>query len=323
MTDIQYSEFLKDTALVWNWPIGIYLFLLGISVGMVTIAILLKRKLAANGNTDIANNNVMKATAIFAPLTVVTGLLILVFHLTMPLTFWRLLIFYSPTSVMSIGVMLFQCYMVLVILWLAIIYSQLIESLLKSRLSWINALIRQLSRFANIIETVLLLFALALGAYTGFLLSALKTYPMLNNPVLPILFLFSGLSSGAAAIVLFSTTLFKEPSESRSLHFVHKIETPVVWFELFLLAAFFIGLYFGGGSKTLSAVTALTDGFWGSIFWFGIVGVGILLPMLLNKLMAESVKHSKPYLAVVCCLSLFGTMLLRLFILYAGQMTLA
>ena len=321
MTDIQYAEFLKDTALVWNWPIGIYLFLLGISVGMVAIAVLLKRRLPADKNA--ADSNIIKATAIFAPLTVVTGLLILVFHLTMPFTFWRLMIFYSPTSVMSIGVMLFQVYMVILILWVAIIYSQWIERILNGRFNWINSIIKGFSRFEYFIETFLLVIALALGAYTGFLLSALKTYPMLNNPVLPVLFMFSGISSGAAAIVLFSTLFFKEPANSQSLSFVHKIETPVVLFELFLLAAFFIGLYFGGGQKTASAIAALAGGFWANIFWLGIVGVGIVVPLLLNAIVNSNLKHNKGYLVLVSCMSLFGTMLLRLFILYAGQMTLA
>jgi protein NrfD len=321
MTDIQYTEFLNNTALVWNWPIGIYLFLLGISVGMVTIAILLKRRLPEDQRA--ADNNVIKATAIFAPITVATGLLILVFHLTMPFTFWRLMIFYSTTSVMSIGVMLFQVYMAILILWLAIVYAQLIERLLKTKFSGITSLIKFISRFEYLIESALLLIALALGAYTGFLLSALKTYPMLNNPVLPILFMFSGISSGAAAIVLFSTTVFKESSHSRSLSFVHKIESPVVLFELFLLAAFFIGLFYGGGQKTESAIVALSGGFWANIFWFGVIGIGIVVPLLLNAIVSNSLKHNKGYLVLVSCMSLFGTMLLRLFILYAGQMTLA
>ena len=44
----------------------------------------------------------------------------------------------------------------------------------------------------------MLVLAVLVGAYTGFLLSALKSYPFLNNPILPVLFLFSGISSGAA-----------------------------------------------------------------------------------------------------------------------------
>ena len=35
----------------------------------------------------------------------------------------------------------------------------------------------------------MLVLAVLLGAYTGFLLSALKSYPFLNNPILPVLFL--------------------------------------------------------------------------------------------------------------------------------------
>ena len=42
---------------------------------------------------------------------------------------------------------------------------------------------------ARLLAPLLLLLAVLLGAYTGFLLSALKTYPLLNNPVLPVLFL--------------------------------------------------------------------------------------------------------------------------------------
>lgn len=53
------------------------------------------------------------------------------------------------------------------------------------------------------------------------------------------LFLFSGVSSGIAATVLCSVALFKEPLHSPALAFVHRLEKPVVWLELFLLLAFF------------------------------------------------------------------------------------
>ncbi|MCV5802784.1 polysulfide reductase NrfD, partial [Escherichia coli] len=88
--------------------------------------------------------------------------------------------------------------------------------------------------------------AIVLAAYTGFLLSALKTYPMLNNPVLPILFLFSSLSSGAAACLMFGILVFKEPTSSPSVSWVHGFERPVVLFELFVLVTFFTGLIFSG-----------------------------------------------------------------------------
>ncbi|GDK80833.1 formate-dependent nitrite reductase membrane subunit [Escherichia coli] len=36
-------------SLVWDWPIAIYLFLIGISAGLVTLSVLLRRLLPAGG----------------------------------------------------------------------------------------------------------------------------------------------------------------------------------------------------------------------------------------------------------------------------------
>ncbi len=99
----------------------------------------------------------------------------------------------------------------------------------------------------------MLLLAVLLGAYTGFLLSALKTYPLLNNPVLPVLFLISGVSSGIASTILLAVTLFKENHHSQGVSFVHRFERPVLAVEVLLLVCFFTGLYFGGGQKEARA----------------------------------------------------------------------
>ncbi len=41
-------------------------------------------------------------------MTILLGMICLVFDLTKPLDFWKILIFYNPTSVMSVGVMAFS-----------------------------------------------------------------------------------------------------------------------------------------------------------------------------------------------------------------------
>ena len=96
-------------SLVWDWPIAIYLFLIGISAGLVTLAVLLRRFYPQAGGAD---STLLRTTLIVGPGAVILGLLILVFHLTRPWTFWKLMFHYSFTSVMSMGVMLFQLYMV-------------------------------------------------------------------------------------------------------------------------------------------------------------------------------------------------------------------
>lgn len=72
----------------------------------------------------------------------------------------------------------------------------------------------------------MLVLAVLLGAYTGFLLSALKSYPFLNNPILPVLFLFSGISSGAAV------ALIAMAIRQRKIHIPRKRTLFTVWKSL-------------------------------------------------------------------------------------------
>ncbi|MCW8331200.1 cytochrome c nitrite reductase subunit NrfD [Photobacterium sp. SDRW27] len=305
-------------SLVWDWIIAVYLFLAGMSAGAVMIAIYLKRKVI-QGHPSV--NGIIKATAILAPFGIIAGLTILIFHLTKPLSFWKIMIFYNPTSVMSMGVMLFQIYMVVLFAWIAVIYKDELLNLLNGRLPIVGKVIGVITRFENSLELFLGFLALLLAAYTGFLLSALQTFPLLNNPILPILFLFSSLSSGAAACLLFGVIVFKESVHSPSVSWIHKFERPVVMFELFVLCAFFTGLFFGGSQSQAAAMAAIGGGFWASWFWYGVIGAGMLVPLGLNAISPEGVRHNKAYIMLVTTLSLIGVLMLRTFILYAGQMT--
>lgn len=310
-------------SLVWDWPIAIYLFLVGISSGLTMITVVLKQRIPAG---EFSRNGVLATTAILAPLTVIFGLLILIFHLTKPLAFWNLLVFYNPTSIMSMGVILFQIYLVVLFIWLALNYQveigQLIDNRFKS-FAWLKGLLTKFSPAEKGLGSFLFLLAIMLGAYTGFLLSALKSYPMLNNPVLPILFLVSALSSGVATATLCAQLCFKEAFHSPSVHFLHQIERPIMYVEVFVLIVFFSGLILGDGQKMVAAITALGGGFWSQVFWFGIVGVGLVLPLLLMKFVYPKVKSQRGLTLLLATFSLCGVLMLRFFILYAGQMTLA
>ncbi|OBT13253.1 cytochrome c nitrite reductase subunit NrfD [Vibrio sp. UCD-FRSSP16_10] len=309
-------------SLVWDWIIAIYLFLAGMSAGAVLVGLYLKRKVII-GNA--ANNGIIKAIAWLAPIGIIAGLTILIFHLTKPLTFWKIMIYFNPTSVMSMGVILFQIYMAVLFVWIGIIFrttiTQYIRKYLGDRFSFVEGLLLKFKQFENSLELFLGILAVALAAYTGFLLSALQTYPMLNNPVLPILFLFSSLSSGAAACLLFGILVFKEDSRSPSVAWIHSFERPVVLFELFVLVTFFTGLIFAGGQSELAAWNAIGGGFWSNWFWFGVIGLGMLMPLAMNYFTPSQTKHNHGFILIVTSLSLIGVLMLRTFVLYAGQMT--
>ncbi len=314
-----FNAFHFDT-LVWDWPIAIYLLLVGISAGMITLTMLLKYYVPAEYS---GKNPIVMATAIVAPLSVMVGLIILIFHLTRPTAFWHLLVFYNPDSIMSLGVMLFQVYFVFIFLWLVSLYrDELLRLVGKFNKGCLFSLVRNLSAIIQKrrqwFENMLLVLAVLLGCYTGFLLSALKSFPMLNNPVLPLLFLASGTTSGIAVAMLVGAINQRFIDVYKgTLHFIHKIENPVIFAEIFLLFAFFVGLLLGDGHKNLSAHNALS-GFWGGVFWIGVIGTGIAVPLV-----AGFLRTSRKQMAFSATLSLIGVFLLRMFVLYAGQMTVA
>ncbi len=331
-----------------NWPIAIYLFLIGISAGLVTLAVLLRRVYPQAGGAD---STLLRTTLIVGPGAVILGLLILVFHLTRPWTFWKLMFHYSFTSVMSMGVMLFQLYMVVLVLWLAKIFEHDLLALQQRWLPKLGIVQKVLSLLAPVhrgletlllvvavvgivqkvlsllapvhrgLETLMLVLAVLLGAYTGFLLSALKSYPFLNNPILPVLFLFSGISSGAAVALIAMAIRQRSNPHSTEAHFVHRMEIPVVWGEIFLLVAFFVGLALGDDGKVRALVAALGGGFWTWWFWLGVAGLGLIVPMLLKPWVNRS--SGIPAVLAACGASLVGVLMLRFFILYAGQLTVA
>ncbi|PJG85149.1 cytochrome c nitrite reductase subunit NrfD [Conservatibacter flavescens] len=304
--------------LVWDSSIAIYLFLLGISSGSLLLAILYKRNRQLERPSE---NWIIRSAAVLAPSTVIIGLLLLIFHLARPWTFWYLMFNYQFNSVMSMGVVLFQVYMAAVFLWIGIIFKREIAALLP-KFKFIPNILGWFERFTNLLELVLLVLAVLLGAYTGFLLSALISYPMLNNPVLPALFLASGTSSGIAAVFLGILIIGKLKGHSDEVHFMHKFEVPIMLAELFLIVCFFAGLYFGGGQKLVAMQTALS-GFWGTVFWIGIMFIGILIPLLGNLVVSDNLKYNRNFIIMVSIFDLIGVLCLRYFILYAGQMTIA
>lgn len=308
--------------LVWDSTIAIYLFLLGISSGAVQLAVAFKR---SHKLENPSQNWIIRAGLILGSVPTLIGLTLLIFHLARPWTFWKLMFNYQFDSVMSMGVMLFQIYMLFLVLWGVTIFKNEIEALIHRfmpKLKFVMKLINFAERLTNPVEVLLFILAAVLGAYTGFLLSALISYPMLNNPVLPALFLASGTSSGIAATFLIILIAGKLKGDSHESHFIHKFEVPIMVTELGLLVCFFVGLHFGGGQKTVALHNALS-GFWGMVFWIGVFFIGILIPLIANMLASERLKYNRNFIILVSVFDLIGVLCLRYFILYAGQLTVA
>jgi formate-dependent nitrite reductase membrane component NrfD len=148
----------------------------------------------------------------------------------------------------------------------------------------------------------------ALGIYTGILLSALGARPLWSSAVLGPLFLVSGLSSGAA----FAHMVARDREESEALA---RADNGFLLIEGALVALFLIGLSSAGAAPAAAAGLFLGGPFT-AVFWVLVVGVGILAPLLIQSL---AVSHRIAHTALVPPLVLLGGLALRFVIVAAGQ----
>ncbi|MEH6533800.1 MAG: NrfD/PsrC family molybdoenzyme membrane anchor subunit [Photobacterium frigidiphilum] len=322
------NAFHFDT-LVWHWPIAIYLFVLGISSGAMCLALAIKY--FEQDKSALSKNPLVISAVILAASMVILGLLILIVDLTKPLDFWKVIVyqFSNPLSVMGRGVTLFILYQMAVFAWIMVIFKTEILSLLNKLTPRIAnnravlSIFAQLERLDKYLDIVLVILSILLGVYTGFLLSALVSYPMLNQPILPLLFLASGISSGIAASVLMAYTLFSANTKTFGFSLSHRIEKPVIIVEVILLMMLIIGMSFGVLAEQEAINLAVFGSFWAYVFWIGVIGIGVVLPLILKVVCSDNTQQTKAFVVILPIFTLVGVMSLRMFILYAGQMVVA
>ncbi|WP_299790115.1 NrfD/PsrC family molybdoenzyme membrane anchor subunit [uncultured Shewanella sp.] len=307
---IEFSMGLSQ-GIAWPWPIAVYLFFAGISGGALSVALFIRFYKQQTENTAF-----LKAASLMSLVTISLGMLCLVLDLTNPLFFWRILVFYNLNSVMSIGVIALSAYIPLV----ALVTLFALEDEIRTfpALRFLLPVIAKLRSIRAPSEKLVFLLALSVCAYTGFLISALIRFPIINTSVLPALFVASGLSAGAAAAKMLAVGLFKEDLHSGDMKILHGIEWPIMAAEILFIFMLAMSL-FTGNAGMQSAFAAFHTGTWASVFWIGIVGIGFAAPLLLNFATTKAFSHSAKALYMSGMCAVVGMMCLRLFIIYAGQ----
>jgi formate-dependent nitrite reductase membrane component NrfD len=154
----------------------------------------------------------------------------------------------------------------------------------------------------------MLFYSIILGIYTGILLSAFNARPLWNTSILGPLFLASGMSAGAATIMVLSKS-----HEERRLF--GKIDLILIGIELFLIIHMFMG-FFASTQVQIEAARLFLGGPYTVSFWIFAVILGMILPAMLEIM--ELRKYPVPAI-LPALLVLFGSVMLRFIIVYAGQ----
>lgn len=242
---------------VWGAVIAWYLFLAGLGGGaFVTSAFLGWRHPEAV--------NMRKIGHLIAPIVVIVGLVLLMFDaeggLHNPLRFALLLTNFG--SVMTWGVVFLGAFIVISVVVV------ILDFLKKSVPVWLDV--------AGVV------FAVCVAVYTGALLGVCKTFPLWNNALLPILFLVSAVSAGAASVLLIS--IFRHAEEFNRVGVLKKFHFCLPIIELVLIASLLFITSFNSPAGWNSVMNLLV-GSYAPAFWIGLVAVGLVLPTALETWM--------------------------------------
>ncbi len=301
---------------VWGWEIPIYLFLGGWVAGMmIIIGVLLYR---GRYRERACVCGLLPGLGL---VLLSVGMLALFLDLEHKAYVWRLYTTFRVTSPMSWGAwILILVYPALAAAWLVRPPSAIMRAdgwkgrpggRVGSGLSAISQLSRAIVRRPELVRAIAavnIVVGVALGIYTGVLLSGLGARPFWSSALLGPLFLLSGLSSAAAF-----THLVARDVEERVL--LAKADNVFLAIELFVIALFLVGLL-NASQAHIDAARLVLGGPFTAVFWVGVIALGIVLPLIVQLL---AVSHRIIHTPVAPLFVLGGGLLLRFVFVAAGQ----
>lgn len=289
---------------IWHWQIPLYLFLGGMAAGILCFAALYYIR-----GKEKEYHTAVRIVPFLTPFLLVLGLLALFIDLRHKLYFWQLYTNIKLQSPMSWGAWTLMVITPLSFIWCALHIRDIFPRW-NWKYKWLLSLEDFFNKYKNWLAWLMLIFGLILGIYTGILLSAFNARPLWNTSILGPLFLASGLSAGAAATLIIS----KDHAERKRFA---QIDLVIIGIELFLIIHMFMG-YLASTRVQIEAAEMFLGGAYTMSFWIFVVILGLLIPALLEIM--ELRKFKIPVL-VSPLLVLFGSIMLRFIIVYAGQMS--
>lgn len=288
----------------WTWWIVLYFFVGGIA----GTAFLLASLLHLFGRP--ADRPLVRLGHYVAFVGAVLSGFLLAVDLDRPERFWHMLIqsntgepmfkSWVPMSVGSWGLLLFGLFSFLAAL------GSLSEERERPRLLQ-SAPIRFLRRRGSSVVIAVLgsILGLFLAGYTGVLLAVTNRPIWADSSLLGLLFLVSGASTGAAALILLA--IWRRAGHPTSVSWLAWLDRNLLILELLVLIAFLV---------SLGSVAWVFVSWWGAALLVGVVGIGILVPLAMDR---RGRAHAPGALIRSASLVLIGGLLLRVVLLLSSE----
>ncbi len=296
------NPFIDPHLHIWHWQIPLYLFLGGLAAGILFFA-----GLYTIMGKEKTFPTVTKKAPLLVPIILLLGLVALFLDLKHKLFFWRLYTTIRLESPMSWGAWVLMLITPLSFTWAAINIREIFP-----KWDWKFKFLVQLEAFfikyKLVLAWLMMVSSVILGVYTGILFSAFNARPLWNTSILGPLFLASGMSAGAAVILLMSKSHHERKIFS-------KIDIGIITVEMFLIVHMFMG-FLASTQVQIDAAELFLGGPYTAAFWIFVVVLGMIVPVLLEVL--ELRKYKVP-VVIPASLVLLGSIMLRFLIAFAGQ----
>jgi formate-dependent nitrite reductase membrane component NrfD len=304
LTSTHHSDLVNPILHIWGWQIPTYLFMGGLVAGIMIIS----GYFVFQGRHK---NNLYACfyLPIISLCLLSLGMLALFLDLEHKWFTWRLYTTFEPSSPMSWGSW------ILVLIYPALLVNLLVRipSTLQNKLPWLNRFSMAINGHpfgVKAIGVLNMVLGAMLGMYTGVLLSALGARPLWNSAMLWILFLVSGLSAAAAFVHMIT-------SDKTERELLAKADNGFLTFELLVISLFLAGLL-SSTRVHIEAAHLLLNGQYAPVFWVFVVGLGIVIPLIIQLL---AVNHKVKHTPIAPVLVILGGLILRFVIVYAGQVS--
>ncbi len=291
---------------VWHWQIAAYLFLGGLGGAVFALSALIH--IFTQCDRKMLSIAVVSSMGFLG-----IGSIFLLADMLQPMKAYLALT--NPTSWIFWGVIFINGYFALATVYLIPLLEEwpVLKSIIQKLPAWLLGLLERVNRLAALGGATM---GFLVAIYTGLLISGAPGISFWNTPAMPLLFVVSAFSTGAAYLMFLSSF---SPSEAvHKIHdFLEKLDAALIVLELIILGAYFNFAFFLPTGARVSAQLLFKS----PVFIVGFLIGGLIIPLLIESY-SIFIRKEKPLgsklIVTASILVLIGGFLLRYFVLHVG-----
>jgi len=302
---------------IWDWRVAIYLFLGGLTGGLMTMSAVANLR---PGKDVPIDQPCCWVVPVLAPIMLSVGMLFLFLDLELKNHMYWFYLTFKPLSPMSWGSwILLLIYPPMILFALACLPDEMKAGM---KQGWIRGLADMARPWLRLLARINFVCGIVLAIYTGILLSTFVARPLWNSAILPMLFLVSGMSTGTAMMIIIAK------KDSVKLFFT-QVDIWLIFTEILVLLLFFYGHYASDAVHRNAIMPFFNTSHQFFPYFLSIVVLWIFLPLsivlkFLEVIGDHSVKltsSGKFLMNTSAVLVLMGGLVVRFALVYAGQLS--